>query len=212
MTTMENTILQGLIGHFGSANALRIYACGTIMANNSGVAIDESVVRMTIGALKRIRRDNGWGIMPWSMAIEQLEAEQDEGRHYRLGPPSPIAIEAARIGQVNQPAYRNPLVKAKAKAKAAVKAACIQAIHTRVLMAQEYHNQDMDTQAIVAAWVDEYWQTISNTKRCYLHAAISAYRAREAISEDVRKNISKRYTPKGVKPMEFLELLARYVA
>jgi hypothetical protein len=216
-TTLELELLNNLTArfHFGRDMAMRVMACGLLMASKTaekGHGDMAGGIRIAIGALKRIRRANGYKLLPWRVAIEQLEAEQDEGRHYSMTLPSPTHIEAARVGAVNNPHYTNPLIKARAKSKATVKAACMQAIHARVSAEQDVYDQHIDEQCQVREFVEEYWQTISNVKRAYLHSALCSYRAQETIGEDVRKNISKRYAPKGVKPMEFLELLARYIA
>lgn len=220
---MNEIILAGLVDHFGKANALRIMACALIMAQSSDKARGdiEIAVRMTIGALKRIRRHGGYKLISWAMAIEKLEGEQDEGRHYGLGGKSSLMVEVARIERANDDSYVSimhgveQVIDTKAQAKQEVKdneAMAVAMIHTMIQQEAIKYQEDQEAQIAAKEWVAQYWHNVSETKRKFLTVVMHDYCNVKGISEVNRDNLRKRYVPRGVKVDDFVEVLVKYVS
>lgn len=214
------TAIDNLVKHFGQDNAMRIYACAMIMADsNAKCAGDVEIgIRMTVGALKRIRR-TGYTVITWAQAIDKLENEQDEGRHYNMCAGNAVSADIARIEQANGSDYVSIVngvstvvgmeVDKEQKADNAARAIAI--IQHMLSEAACAHADNEENQRSAREWVAQYWATISARKRQFLRLVLTDYCGDVELPEPVRKNISSRYAPKGVKPMEFVELLARYV-
>jgi len=220
---MDNTLID-LTGHFGKALAQRIYACAIIMAESAELIDEEGNpdiamgTRYTIGALKRMRRQ-ATKHCTWIDAVDRLENEQVEGRHYGMAPGA-LNRDIKRIETINQNDYvsikegKETVVKTgKAVERAMAKEKEIKAVSmvAQVIAEEgERYNTDPEAQTMASMWVKEYMNSVSKTKRTFLAKVLNDFKARKEIDRPTMRNLSNRYTPENVKPVDFLELLARY--
>ncbi len=222
-STDTNTIYTDLVSHFGKALANRVYACAMIMADGHEDLTDENgepdmakAVRYTIGAVKRMLRQATKKVT-WLDAVERLEAEQVEARHYGMA--TVFSQDIARIEAYNQldeadqkaSGYTRAGMALVGKAhKAERKASAVSKIMLALEAESTKYDDDTETQTQVKEWVAEYIGVCSRTKLAFISRIVKAYKEQEEITEADRKHISRRYAPRGVKPLEFVELLARY--
>lgn len=209
MNTYEN-----LREHFGDQLAARIYGCALIMRDNTeklADADDETAVRFTIGALKRRRIQGGRKVLTWLEAVEKLELEQDEGRHYGIAQYADRDI--ARIEAINKHGYTNrdgvdittgPQARQEAQAAAVAKLALMLQVEA------DRYNADPVMQAAVKQWVADYMANVSKTKLAFIRRVSADIEAGRGISRNDAQNIRLRYAPAGVSAGEFMELIARY--
>jgi hypothetical protein len=216
--------LNGLVEHFGKALAVRIYACAVIMAESAELTDDEGNydvamgARYTIGALKRMRRQ-ATKHCTWNDAIDRLENEQVEGRHYGMAP-GPLNLDIKRIETINANDYtsvQNGIVTevktGKAYERGVAKEKEIKAVSmvAQVIADEsERYNTDPEAQLQARVWVKAYMASVSRTKATFLSKVLADFKAHKEIDRATMRNLSNRYTPDNVKPVDFIELLARY--
>lgn len=187
-----NATYTGLVEHFGKALATRIYSCAMLM----GVYEEEGIevaVRYTIGALKRMRRQ-GTKHVSWTDVIERLENEQVESRHYSIA--TALTQDIKRIEEWNK--------QSESEHKAAN--FVLQAVQAE----EDRYNTQPEEQMQVREWVKAYWENIGTRKSVYLSRVVNQYRKGVALTARQSEAIIHRYSPKGVRTTEFLELMIRY--
>lgn len=219
-TSAVNETYTNLVSHFGKALANRIYACAMIVqeekefVDEEGNADMATATRYTIGCVKRMLRQ-ATRKLSWVDAVERLETEQVEARHYGMS--TAFSRDIARIERINADGYE--AVKADGatvhvatgkEAKAERKAVAVSKVMLTLEAESHRYDESAQAQAEVKQWVAEYLATASRTKLTFLYRVVAEFRAGQDVSEEDRKNISRRYVPRGVKPMEFVELFARY--
>lgn len=210
----KNTVYANLVEHFGKGLAARIYACAMIMQENTEKLADEemeTVVRFTIGALKRRRIQGGRKVLTWLEAVEKLELEQDEGRHYSMSAYADRDIK--RIEAINRDGYEDAQGNHIAGGREAQKDNEARAVAMLAHALQEQHNRynaDMADQLTVKVWVGQYMANITKTKLAFIRRVLADVQAGKGISRNDAQNIRLRYVPKGVQADDFIELISRY--
>jgi hypothetical protein len=187
-----NTVYRGLVEHFGKDLGTRIYGCAMLFEVYEEQGI-EVAVRYTIGALKRMRQQ-GTRKVSWADAVDRLEHEQVESRHYSLG--SALSRDVKRIEDWNK--------QSTAEHKAAQYV--IQAIEAE----QDRYNRAPEEQLAVKAWVEAYRASLSTRKANYLDNVVAHWKKGEEATRRVKKTIVMRYAPVGVGFDAFVEVLAKY--
>jgi hypothetical protein len=210
-----------LIAYFGRDLGMRVYACAMIAKSDTDKLDDTiSAIRYTIGCLKRIRRTGFGGLRTYAEAVEMLEIEQTEGRHYKLAMPSKLARECADIASRTSDSYtriRYDVVQeidpeAEARQARKDRHAMAMAMLMSIVEADstKYANST-ENAGVAREWIVEYWQTLSTTKRKRLTAIVKQYMAGNLPADTPDyETIRKNYAPKGVPVNDFLELIVRY--
>jgi hypothetical protein len=213
----KNTVYENLVEHFGELLAARVYACAVIMRDNSEKLEgenDETAVRFTIGALKRRRIQGGRRVLTWIEAVEKLELEQDEGRHYGLV--HHVDKDIKRIEHINKYGYEDATGAHVATGEEARKENAARAAGKLAMALQAEHdryNADPVDNIMVRAWFADYLANMTKTRMAFIGRVLADIRAGKDIARTDMQNISMRkYAPEGVKPAEFVELLRRYAA
>jgi hypothetical protein len=210
---MEKTF-ENLAVHFGNDLAARIYGCAIIMRDNSSKldgATDEEAIRFTIGALKRRRIQGGKKVLTWLEAVEKLELEQDEDRHY--GMVQYVDRDIKRIEAINRNDYVDSNGATVATGKHAREEAEARAANMMAQALQVQHdryNADPVEALAVKEWVSQYMANISRTKLSFIRKVMADIQAGKGISRNDAQNIRLHYVPKGVQADDFMELIARY--
>ena len=206
----------------------RIYACALIIQEDkiddeTGEQITvEHAVKITIKALKK---KIAIGAKGYAQAIEWLEDAQSGAMRHSL-PMGATARDVYRIECINsddcvssvhgtmgtayKPVNLDKSIKAhKASYQRKVDStrACTKLAYSIATEETELR-YDQDTQT-VRLWVSDYMDTLTDKKRATLSNIVSLYKG-DVLSENNADLIRVRYTPEGVKPREFLELIARY--
>jgi hypothetical protein len=186
-----NSAYNGLRDHFGASLAKRIYSCAMLMKVYETDGI-EVAIRYTIGALKRMRQQGTKRVL-WIDAVERLENEQVEGRHYNVV--TAFSQEVKRIEDWNK--------QSESEHKAA--RFIVQAIEAE----QERMTNSVEDTTAVKLWIAQYWASVSTRKSVFLGKAMRAYQ-KGALSQKMSNSLKVNYTPRGVGPLDFVELLVRY--
>lgn len=200
---MNDSTLDNLTEKFGKLLAKRIYAASYIQLEKlsdkakDGEVIDLiDAIRYTIGMIKRMRRQSieGGGNMSWANAVDRLEDEQMEGRHYVFK--SAVGREAAKVAKVNSATY-----------KVAKWSAMIEADAERV---QAEYASKATEQVEASVWMHSFLESLSRKRLAWFTGVLAGLRRGVELTLRQRQAISNRYTPSGVKPEEFVELAIRY--
>jgi hypothetical protein len=211
-----NELLDNLTTHFGVLLASRIFACALIqgekLAEREGMEeMDEGdYVRFTIGMVKRMRRqaiENGQS-MTWENAIERLEHEQVEGRHYSFKSTLGRAFSSQVKAEENRIKAREGAYKAEAKESG------VSVWSLKVEVEAERLQEDMSTKAVNASDVSmmligimSKWTT---RRRAWFVKVMDGLRNGAELTASQRATITGDYAPQGVTATEFVELVARY--
>lgn len=201
---------------FGQQLAARIIACALIkeesLPDTQRDGKDwnaESVVRFTIGVIKRMRRqaiENGQR-MSWEDAVERLEMEQVEGRHYTFKG----SLSRAFGFQVRMEVERNEWADVETFRKTLNKGVDMWSVKVEAEAERLQERNDNMHEAVEAkVWVESFMNQLTAKRRAWFGNVLSAYRKGTPLTTAQSNAISRRYTPEGVKPREFMELVARY--
>jgi hypothetical protein len=215
---MDNTekVFDNVSQAFGQQLAARIIACAMIKEEDlpdtqrDGTGwTAESVVRFTIGVIKRMRRqaiENGQS-MTWEDAVERLEMEQVEGRHYAFKG----SLSRAFNAQVKMEAERNEWADVETFRRSLNKGVDMWSVkvEAEAERLQDINNAQYDA-VDAKIWVESFMNQLTAKRRAWFGNVLSAYRKGTPLTTPQSNAISRRYTPEGVKPREFMELVARY--
>lgn len=221
--------LASLIVHFGHDLAMRIYASAIITQDTwEKEDIDMAqAIRITIGMVKRIRRI-GYKLLTWAEAVDRLEREQEEGRHYSASShASTLARECKAIEARNDDTYTKIVdgesvmvgeVKTEKNEKIAKTAKTQKEKEIAIFLElclkhDDFVNEyaDHDKAIMIKDWVKNYWLTMSDKKRKFLKSCVKTVNKGESLSHKQCDNLAKS-CPKGVKPLELIEIINRYCA
>lgn len=199
---------------FGKVLAARIIACAMLQAQameeREGFEEEDAVLRFTIGMIKRMRRqsiDSGLP-MTWENAVDRLEAEQEEGRHYQF---------QSSLGRAFASQVKNEERRIKSREKGYVAEAQrlgVSVWSLKVEVEAERLQEEMYTKAadasdvsIMLAGIFAKW----TPRRLQWFRKVLAGLSRGAeLTRSQYKTIQGDYTPQGVTASEFVELAVRY--
>lgn len=199
---------------FGKELAARIIACAIFQAEKlegrEGFEEDSAVLRFTIGMVKRMRRqaiENGQ-VMTWENAVERLEVEQEEGRHYTF---------QSSLGRAFASQVRAEEKRIKAREKGYVKEAEVKGVSVwslKVEIEAERLQEAVYTKAseasdvsIMLAGIFASW---TPRRLSWFKKVLSGLRRGAELTKSQRDTITGDYAPKGVTASEFVELAVRY--
>ena len=191
-------LLAGLVGKFGRELGASIYACSALnCAKVEKLEGDmESAIRYTIGTVKRMRvqaMENGRPTT-WAYAVERLEMEQVEGRHYTS--PNALSRTVARINKINH--------QEEIDVKRSEQEAVIRELAYKIVQAEEESGEDMVNQIAVRVWIQSYKNALTRTRLGWLSKVIAQIKKGDPVTVRQAKTIGNSYTPEGVKPSEFV--------
>lgn len=216
---MDNieSVVDSVVDSFGNELGRRILACAIIKEStlpetqkDGSEWTAESVVRFTVGIIKRMRRqaiENGQR-MGWAEAVERMEMEQVEGRHYSFkGSLSrafghQVAMEAERQGWNEVEALRLSLAEGKD-----IWSVKVEAEAERLQAVNDTHATD---EVDARLYVETFMNALTAKRRAWFGNVLSAFRKGTPLTTRQSQAISNRYVPEGVKPAEFMELVVRY--
>lgn len=206
----------GLRAHFGAVLGARIYACAIIQgeklaAKEGNEDMDESdFIRFTLGMVKRMRRqatENGQS-MTWDNAVERLEMEQVEGRHYAFKG----SLSRVFTQQVNAEAERQSWAEVDTFAKSLAGKCTMWSIKVeeeaeRLEAMVIDKASDASDASIMLAEIFASW---TPRRLSWFTRVLAGIRRGAELTKAQRDTISGDYTPKGVTATEFVELAVRY--
>ena len=210
---MDVSIFNTVKNAFGKVLAARLIACAMLNKESMERAAEwdeETAVRYTIGMVKRMRRqsiENGQN-MTWESAIERLENEQVEGRHYTFKG----SLSRAFGYQVRMESERNEWADVETFKRSLDKGTDMWSVKVEVeaeRMAEVQNESDVNA-VDAKVWVETYMATLTAKRRAWFSGVLSAYRRGDMLTKLQSTVLSNRYTPEGVKPSEFMELVVRY--
>lgn len=188
--------MTNLTVHFGKDMAMRFYACALIFQEDKAntdkpLETIEDAVRFTVGAVKRVRRQ-AVHHLTWDEALDKLEQEQVESRHY--GVSGLLSREVKRIEKENGESYTQ------------VKLA--NTVMRKIEAEAEKYGADVAEQAGVSLFIKSYVASLSDRARLTVIRMLKRKQGKPMTGAQC--TALSRIAPTNVKPADFIELVRRY--